>query len=345
LRIPPIATNLIGSFPLANEPENFKRAIDDQVESGLDYISFPQLADMNAMFLRPLVDGNTVRQEGQKFIVGSEFNPTVTEEVRQWARNAYEYLRRKPASPPLRSCVTGPFTLASTLEVEGVQSKPFPMGYAELMTEYPWVMEKLTNYVRKVARAYSEVSALVSIDEPFLSILIGKRNNLLELSMSRAEGLDFVMENLDRAFRGITTIPAVHVCGAISQGLSEILLESEAKVLSHEFSEMERNFDSYAPEAIESYSKVLCAGVVSTKPTKDPGGVEPIALVEKRMENALNRYGKENLMFSPDCGFRSLGDMLGEEEGYRLALAKINAMVEARRNVGLRLGILTEERT
>ncbi len=344
MKIPPIATNLIGSFPLKDTPDNFRRAIDEQVTAGLDYISYPQLADMTLMFLEPLVDGNSVRQDGQKFIVNKEFEPVLTKEVRRWSEDAYNRVRQKKGIIPLKSCVTGPFTLASNLQVEGFESRPFPMGYVELMVEHPWVLEKLVRYVRKVCRVYSDFSSIVSIDEPFLSIFVGKRKNLLELAMSRGEAFDFVVEMLDKALQGIRTIPSIHVCGGIGRCLSEILLETDFKILSHEFSVMTRNFESYAPADPESYSKILSVGVVTTAPTEDPEGVEPIVLVEKRMKNAIKRYGMENVVFSPDCGFRPLGDLLGEEEGHKLAMSKIESLVRAKSNLASRLDLLTEKK-
>lgn len=344
MKVPPIATNLIGSFPLANTPANFARAIDDQVTAGLDFVSYPQLADMNLMFLEPLVDGATVRREGERFVITQDFQPGVTKEVRRWVEEAHEILRAKKGVIPLKSCVTGPFTLSSMLQIEGAESRPFPSGYLDLVVEHPWVIEKLVGYVHKICARYSVLSSIVSVDEPFLSVLVGKRRNLLELSMSRAQAIDSIAEPLDKALHGVRTIASMHVCGGIGRQLSEILLGTSARILSHEFSGMDRNFESYEPDEPESYSKILSVGVVSTKPTDDPEGVEPTAVVERRMEGAIRRYGAENVAFSPDCGFRPLAELLGEEEGYALAMRKIVALVEAKKGVAVKLGLMAPEK-
>jgi len=340
LKLPPLATNLIGSFPLANNRANFARAIDDQVKAGLDFVSYPQLADMNSMFLDPLVDGATIRREGNGFEITQDFQPVVTKEVRRWVEDAHEILRGKKGTIPLKACVTGPFTLSSVLKVEGAKKKPFPSGYLDLVVEHPWVIEKLAGYVHKVCARYSTLSSIVSVDEPFLSVLIGKRTNLLELSMSRAQATDLVAETLDETLHGVRTIPCIHVCGGIGRQLSEILLGTSAKIISHEFSRMDHNFESYEPDEPESYSKVLSVGVVSTSPTNDQDGVEPTAVVERKMEGAISRYGVENVVFSPDCGFRPLADLLGQEEGYSLAMRKIAVLVSARQKLAAKLGLI-----
>jgi methionine synthase II (cobalamin-independent) len=108
---------------------------------------------------------------------------------------------------------------------------------------------------------------------------------------------------------------------------------------------MTRNFESYAPSDPEKHSKKLSVGVVTTSPTEDPEGIEPRSLVEKRIEFAIDRYGIDNVLLSPDCGFRPLGNLLGEEEGHQLALGKIGTLVNARKNIGIGHGVLTDEKS
>ena len=344
MKVPQLATNLIGSFPLTDNAANFKKAIDDQFNAGLDYVSYPQLADMNEMFLDPTVDGHSFRREGKKFVANEDFEPRVTKEVRRWVEDAHDILRRKNRFVPLRACVTGPFTLASAVSVEGLPQRPFPLGYVEMLVEQPWLLERLTRYVRKIASAYSELSEMVSIDEPFLSVLVGRRKNLLELRTSKNEASEIILEALDEAAGGIRTVASTHVCGTISPQLAELLLETDFQVLSHEFSNIERNYESYPPEELEGYSKILSVGVVSTKPVDTPDGVEPVDTIERRMLFAVNRYGPDAVIFSPDCGFRQLLSMLGEERGYNLTMNKIKNLVQAKKSVGVRLGLVTQEK-
>ncbi len=344
MKIAPIATNLVGSFPLEYNRDNFERALHDQLESGLDYVSYPQLADMNEMFLEPLVDDSTVVSEGGRYVVTQGFDPRPGRKVKRWVEDAREILRRK-AQVPLKACVTGPFTLASNLDVSGSRRKPFPGGYVDLMVEHPWVIEKLTEYVRRICIHYSSLSEIVSVDEPYLSIIVGRRKNLLELGMSPAQASDLLLESLDRPLSAIKTHSCIHVCGSIGQELAESLLETETEILSHEFSGTERNFEVYGPSEVEARGKILSIGVVTASPTEDEGGSEPVGLVRKRMEHAVERYGADRLMFSPDCGFRPLGGLLGEEDGYQLSVRKIQAMTEARRELAIEMGLLTAEKT
>ena len=344
MKIIPLATNLIGSFPLRDTRSNFDRALREQVDSGLDYVSYPQLADMNEMFLKPLVDESTVTMQGGKYAVTQDFNPRVGREVKRWTEAAHDFLRREGRYVPLKACVTGPFTLASNLSVEGSQNKSFPAAYVDLMVEHPWVLEKLTDYVRRICVHYSSLSEIVSVDEPYLSVLVGRRKNLLELGMSRAQASDLVLESLDRPLSAIKTHSYIHVCGGIGQQLAETLLETEAEILSHEFSNMARNFDVYEPSQVEGYEKILSVGVMSTSPTEDEGGIEPRGVIRRRMEYATQRYGANRVIFSPDCGFRPLGDLLGEQEGHQLSIRKIQAMAEVKRELSLEMGFITAER-
>ena len=45
--------------------------------------------------------------------------------------------------------------------------------------------------------------------------------------------------------------------------------------------------------------------------------------------NAIDLYGKENLVIKPDCGFSPLKETFGEANGYKMALGKLNNMVKA----------------
>lgn len=295
------------------------------------------------MFLDPLVDESTVTKEDSKYIINEDFNPTVTKEVRKWAEDSHAYLRKRKGRIPLRSCVTGPFTLASNIRVKGMEAKPFPRGYAEIISERPWVLEKLTKYVKKICRHYSVTSSMISIDEPFLSILVGKRKNLLEMEMSRSEAYEVVVEVLDTAIGGIKSISALHVCGRIGKRLSEMLMNTDAQILSHEFSSIPENFESYPNDRVEEYSKMICCGVVTTTPTEDESRVEPVELVKKRMMTAIDHYSRDLVLFSPDCGFRSLRNSEGEKEGYRIAMDKIENMVKARGEVATALDLKEDE--
>lgn len=344
MRIPPLATNLIGSFPLEKSAKNFNRAIDDQVEAGLDYVSYPQLADMNLMFLEPIVDENILRQEDARFYVTEGFEPRLTRDVKAWAVDAKEHLRKKPGIIPLKSCVTGPFTLAASMQVEGDEMRPFPGAYIDMIVEHPWILEKLTRYVFKITQFYSSISSLVSVDEPYLSVLVGKSKNLFELGMKRAEADDLVLETIDGALRGISGTSSMHVCGGIGRQLAEILMETSVDVISHEFSQMPQNFESYLPSDPERHSKKLSVGVVSTSPTEDADGTEPPKLVEKRIKSAVDRYGPDSLLLSPDCGFMPLGNLLGKEEGHQLSMRKIRALTMARRTIGIGIGVITDEK-
>lgn len=339
MRLPPLATNVIGSFPLSDSPGNFKRAIKDQVESGLDLVSYPQLADMNEMFLAPLLEGKGIEREGSNFIVNPDFDPTVSKSVRRWADDASDHLQRIQHGTPLRSCVTGPFTLASTVKAADLEPKPFPNGYVEMISERPWIVEELADYARKVCRYYSDSSSLISIDEPFLSVIVGGRKNLLEMTMSKSRSEELILETLDRALGGIGPLSALHVCGRIGPALSDILMGTDVDILSHEFSSMNKNFDAYESRDLESNSKILCVGVVTTSPTEDPGGIEPLDLVKRRMKNAIDTYSKDRVIFAPDCGFRPLKDSLGEENGQKVAVGKMKTMTRAKSEILEDLGL------
>ena len=67
-------TTVVGSLPLENTPNNMKRGFNDLINMGIDYPCYPQLVNMNSMFLSPLSEiVDSMVQEGDKFFLSDDF--------------------------------------------------------------------------------------------------------------------------------------------------------------------------------------------------------------------------------------------------------------------------------
>ena len=56
--------------------------------------------------------------------------------------------------------------------------------------------------------------------------------------------------------------------------------------------------------------------------------VEPVEVICRRMSGAVDLFGRERVMFTPDCGFATFAD--NPVASAKLAEAKLKAIVEAR---------------
>ena len=56
--------------------------------------------------------------------------------------------------------------------------------------------------------------------------------------------------------------------------------------------------------------------------------VEPVEDISRRMSEAIEMFGRERVMFTPDCGFATFAD--NPVASAKMAEAKLKAIVEAR---------------
>ena len=306
-------TTYVGSFPLDYSIENIKRIVGDVVGIGIDYPTLPQLRSFIDMFMEPLVKANAVKPTLRGFTLlnldnVSGLKPNVPEYL--YALNLLKSCRVKG----VRVAVTGPFTLASQIFI-GYEGTGLSSSILTVKN-YTW---RIVEYVCSIVKWVEGLGVnIICIDEPILSVIVGRRLILFNYTF------DEIIDVLNRVLN-IGCLGAVHVCGVISPQLAEILLNSRARILDHEYHDAPRNFDVYGRGDVEKYDKLLSIGVVSSR----SGRVESVDEVKSLISKSLSLYGSHVFMFKPDCGFAALkGLFKTSEDAYNVSISKLKAIVE-----------------
>jgi methionine synthase II (cobalamin-independent) len=294
--------------------QNRERCIGDLVSTGIDFPSYPQLAEMGAQFLDDLVeqDCGIARENGGYMLREKEIKVPTSPPGLEPYRWTVEHLENKGMLQKikLKSSVTGPFTLASYIKTRG-GTFPFNTAISDI-----GIVKQLADILSDSCRAFTENSHVISIDEPILSVVIGRR--IL---------FEYGEEDIIEIYNKLKTscgnrLVGTHICGTITPLLAKILLQTELDFLNHEFHDTPKNFELYDPKDVEKSDKTMSIGCVSSRNPKIET-VEEILDVMARSK----KYG-ENLIFTPDCGFRPLRVNSGER-GYRIAMEKLRNLVEA----------------
>jgi 5-methyltetrahydropteroyltriglutamate--homocysteine methyltransferase len=167
---------------------------------------------------------------------------------------------------------------------------------------------------------------IISMDEPMLGLLVGRK------VWFHSE--DFIVKTLNKALSGIKGLPSIHVCGKISPLLRDLLLQTDVKIMDHEFYTNESNFKIFEKQHFENTDKFLAMGSVQTNFSPIKNGklkdyVESIEILQKFIKKGVEQYGPENLVIKPDCGFGALKGAFEENLAYDIVLRKLNNMVLA----------------
>ena len=306
-------TSTIGSFPLDDSEANRKRCLKDLISLGIDFPAYPQLIDMGKQFLDDLVSqdcGIIVERERYKLAsrkIKVDVQPPGLEPF-SWA---LEYIRAENLKVKLKAAITGPFTLASYIEVEA-GAAPFNTALSDFR-----LIEQIAQIVSESCRAASRDASMISIDEPILGVIVGARIPFKYSEKEIIKIFNFLRENCGSVLAG------THVCGRISPKLADILLRTNLDFLSHEFHDSPKNIEIYDPKKLRESEKILSVGCLSSR--------NPRVETSEEIYNLMVRfkdYG-ECLIFTPDCGFRNLRVEDSKEKGYEIALEKLRNLVEA----------------
>jgi len=210
----------------------------------------------------------------------------------------------------LKACVTGPFTLASYIKTSA-GAFPFDTAISDIEK-----VRQLASIISRTCSVLAENAYVISVDEPILSVIVGRK---LFFKYDERDIVG-VYNDVRRSCRERPT--GSHVCGRISPRLAEILLRTELDFLSHEFHDTAENFKVYDPRDLKENGKILSVGCVSSRNPK----VETVDEILKAMKRSAE-YG-DDLIFTPDCGFKKLRAD-GPEVGYEVAKAKLRNLVES----------------
>ena len=321
-----IYTTHVGSFPLNYSEEAVRKIILDLSNLGINFLGYPQLRDFVEMYLEPLIQAGAISKIKVGFRVADE--KTLRKEVIDEALVVREakLLKEMHSSEiikalGLKGSITGPFTLASNIYTAGrydisssllKNKRVLRDVLGSLVTSYVKGLEKL-NY------------NMVVIDEPILSVIVGRRILLGYSEKDIVELLNEILGEVKVKYRGI------HVCGRLSPLLARILLKLDLEVLDHEHKTAPANFSVYSKEDLESNEKFLALGVVSSKEPK----VESIEEIKTLIKKGIDLYGDRLLFVKPDCGFRGLRVPGREEEMYDISLRKLSNIITALKELGL----------
>lgn len=329
------STSVVGSWPLSNNPENMVRIFNDLIQIGIDYPCYPQLISMISQFLSPLAKEITQLEEiNHKFYLSDDFKIPENPVALEYGEFIKSFFNERPQLleqiKGTKACLTGPFTLASEIILKGEVAKGLK---TRIFTEpraimVDWIVEKLAEIMKQLGKAYNNMGIdIISMDEPLLGILIGRK------VLFHSE--DFILEILNRSISEIKSLSSIHVCGRISPKCRDILLQTEVNILDHEFRTNEENFNIFQKEHLTNTDKLLALGTVKSKFLPVEGYeindyVEGINSLEAYIRKAINKYGKENLIIKPDCGFNAIKNMFEDENfAYEISLRKVRNMMQA----------------
>ena len=322
-----LVTADVGSLPAEDDFEgdrnNVNRAITDKVEVGLDYPTYPQLVgtttspmNMGLQFLRPLSNNNPslqIRGEEINLVGDTILEPDYAIGIER-AEYFTSFIQKNDLGKKLkgtRACVTGPFTLASYI------------GTKNLMTcgaSKPQIVATLGSILGKSCRRLSELGFnIISIDEPFLSVILGASRLLYSYNQ------DFVISTLNTLIAQISNVSSIHVCGRVTPLVRSTLLATNVNIIDHEFSQTPKNNEAYTEHDLDQSDKLLAYGCISSVDLR----VETVEDIARVVRNAQKLFG-QRIIVKPDCGF---GGLKGIGGAYKSTFDKLRNMVCAAREV------------
>jgi 5-methyltetrahydropteroyltriglutamate--homocysteine methyltransferase len=215
---------------------------------------------------------------------------------------------------PVRFSMTGPFSLSRRLRTGDGAGYGDSAGRAELVLD-------LARVLNAEATALAAAGAeLLQLDEPFLA--------------GYPEHVELAIEAVNVVVADVPVTWALHVCYGnryarpLWEGHYDFLfpavLDAAVDQLLLEFAR--KGDDDLALIEKHGWDRVLGVGVLDVKTAE----VEPVPLVERRIERALAFVSPERLLVTPDCGLRHLPATA--------ARAKLRAMTSAAAAVRARLG-------
>ena len=313
LQISGVHTSTIGSFPLEDSEENRRRCVEDLLDIGVDFPTYPQLIGMGKQFLDDLAkqDCGIIAENDRYRLAGTKIAEDVPPPGLEPLLWTLRYLKDRGLGTTVKATITGPFTLASYIET-GKGTFPFNTAASDLE-----IVRQLAHILSATCEAFSARTSIVSIDEPVLEVMVGGRI----LFGYRDEDIIEIYNGLRRVCGA--SFVGTHVCGRISPRLAETLLRTDLDFLSHEFHDSPRNIEVYSPENLKESGKILSVGCLSSKKPRVESREEILEVMKRFRE-----YG-DDLIFTPDCGFKPLVVDGSREKGYEISTRKLRNMVEA----------------
>ncbi len=306
----------MGSYPLDHSLSNMRKAFLDTLDAGITVPPVPQLRPFTDMYLEPLADmGYLEPIGGGKYRpIDLRGEPQISIEEVDWFLNIAEETNFDLSK--VRLPITGPFTLASRVEVgEGGI-------FNSLVANKKALFEFFVPYVARISKEMdSKGFGYIFVDEPVIGLLVGKR-----ILFDYTE--EDIVESYERVFSNVRAKRGTHICGKLSPRLASLLMELPLTYLSHEFYDSRSNLERFSKEKLEEGDKIISPGVVSAQNLR----VEDRDEVRLFLKDIIGRFGEERVdLVSGDCGFGGL--KAAGPEAYESAIGKLRVIAEVVRSI------------
>ena len=345
----------------ATADDAVRLSIDAQTRAGVDVLTDgEQRRDNYASFvgglldncqLIPLSDLTAMVDDAKKFQrelraldvpAGEVRHPVVYGKLgrsRPLAVHEYEYARAC-TDRPVKVALPGPYLLTRTMWLDCLTERPYETR-DELAADVVRVLREEAHFL------LASGAALVQFDEPVLTEVVHSNHGdgrtfmcgALSERLEPGPELDFAVSLLNEVVRGLPRERlGLHVCrgnwtpdesAALSGGygpLVDVLKRMDVGTLFLELA-TPRAGDVEVLSALPD-DRRIGVGVVNPK-TAD---VEPRDVVRQRMSRAIELFGRERVLLTPDCGFATYAD--NPVASAQVAEAKLRTIVEARDLIG-----------
>ena len=240
------------------------------------------------------------------------------------------------ADRPVKVALPGPYLLTRTMWMDCLTDLPYD-SREELSRDVVRVLREELHFL------LAEGVSLVQFDEPVLSeVVFGASSQnrtfmcgALSEKLEPGQELDFASSLLTEVIRGLPEERlGLHICrgnwtkdeSAALAGdyrpLLEVLRDAKVGTLFLELC-TERAGEAELLRDLPG-DKRIGVGVVNQKLDT----VEPVEEIRRRMERAVDLFGEERVLFTPDCGFATFAD--NPVASASVAEAKLKAIVQAR---------------
>ncbi len=323
MRLPLFPTTSVGSFPKPDELKEArqKRAKGQITEAELEAIERRATAfwirTQETLGVDVLVDGEQYRGDMVTYFAERMPGFEISGLVRSYG-NRYYY------KPVIAGKVRwpGPITVAwwriaqglTTRPVKGMLTGPYTVMDWSFNEHYPdrqAACLAIAREIRKEVEALIEAGAkIIQVDEPAIS--------------TRPEELPLAIEAMHLVTDGLPAYFITHICYGAFEAIYPEMLQLPVDNFDLEMSNS--GLDLFGLLKQHPFTKDLSFGVVDVHSHL----IEPPAVVQKRLAQALDVLPKDALWVDPDCGLKT---RTVEE-----ATAKLKAVVEATRTARKQVG-------
>ena len=308
-----LKTSLTGSYPPIKDPDIFddsisleqiekdvregiERAISDQQTIGIDYLVDGQVRnDIVSLFTCKIPGYDYCRSPN---IITGKIHPAEGPIV----TGDYEYARKWSRGKPLKAHLTGPMTLAhgSMIDPDAPYSMKNPR---QLILDLAAVLAQEAKLLKKAG------AEIIQIDEPAL-----RSTKDMETAL---EAIQIIVD------QGEISTSALHICGNITNILTEVLDKAPVAIVSIEGIWLtESRLDCVNGEYLTKRDKKLAIGCIQVANYT----IDRLTKVQNFLDQIVDKIGEESIWaITPNCGMRSMP--------YEIAKEKINIMVQAARSL------------